>query len=347
MAAAKGGWKPWEPLDKTKIRSDAGLCGDPISEPAPRAHEKGGAFGPPKAMPYSAVYKSGQTVQFEVDVTTNHNGFFEFFICDVDRCDDDISEDCFKRNQCRQLMRTKVAACESQNSKECGPIDPDYPGRWIVPCRKGGHVGEHFMGGVHMQYKLPSGFRCKHCVIQWYWATANSCNPPGFKEYFDKFPMESWGKCPGDGGAFGARNPGLSQCGGTTFPEEFWSCADVRVTGVGVPPPPKMPPRVELKKAIPENALRSEGDRTPVIMTVERSPAPKPSRKARAKTGASGSRTAKDRGAAKPTGAGSKCVGNYQQCGGVRFRGGTTCCSKSFKCIALNRHYAQCKPRTS
>lgn len=92
-----------------------------------------------------------------------------------------------------------------------------------------------------MKYKLPKGFSCKHCVIQWYWATANSCNPPGFAEYFEKYPMPGWGKCPGDGGAFGGRNPTMAKCGGSKFPEEFWMCADVRITGDGVGLPAIMP----------------------------------------------------------------------------------------------------------
>lgn len=240
MAAAKNNWVPWEPMDKTKpFRHDSGLCGDPEKNPSPRAHEKAGTFGPPKGMPYAATYKAGQEVGFQIDVHTHHNGFFEFFICNVDKCGGDISEKCFKGGHCRQLMRAEVPECESKKSMHCSPIDPDYPGRWIMPCRVGAHVGEHFMGGAgadkgkYMKYKLPEGFACQNCVMQWYWASANSCNPPGFKEYFDKYPMEAWGECPGDGGAKGARNPNLATCGGPTFPEEFWNCADVRVNANG------------------------------------------------------------------------------------------------------------------
>eukprot|EP00171_Calliarthron_tuberculosum_P008284 IDg8284t1 len=236
ILAANNNWTPWEPLNtKQPFRLDSGLCGDAIRDAAPRAHEVGGKYGPPKSMPFVANYKAGGVIEITADLTTNHNGYFDFFICDVTKCGGDISEACFKKGHCHMLMRAKTPVCESQKSRECGPIDPKYPGRWYVPCRKGGHVGNHFMGGEYMRYQLPAGFKSDHAVLQWYWATANSCNPPGFKEYFERFPMPGWGQCPGDGGALGGRNPSIEPCGGKAFPEEFWMCADVQVTASGAP----------------------------------------------------------------------------------------------------------------
>ncbi len=252
MKAAKGKWTPYEPLNpKFPFRRDHGMCGDPVSAPAPRDHEAGGKWGYPKS-PISANYKANQIVEFVVDVTTNHNGWFEFIICDVTKCGGDINESCFKKGFCHLMMREKTPACESQLSKECGPVDEKYPGRWYIPCRRGDHVGEHFMGGPFMRYKLPKGFKTEHAVIQFYWVTANSCNPPGFVDYFKRYPMKSWGQCPGDGGAIGGRNPTLAECGGGSFPEEFWGCADVSVgvsgtvKSAGAPPPmPKGKPVAE------------------------------------------------------------------------------------------------------
>lgn len=352
---AKGNWRPYEPLDPKKpFRHDAGLCGDAIADSEPRDHEKGGRFGPPKSMPYSAVYKAGQVVEFVSDVTTNHNGFFEFFVCDVSKCGGDVTEKCFTGGHCKQMYRVKTDACESQQSKECAPIDPKYPGRWYIPCRKGGHVGEHFMGGKYMRYQLPKGFQCEDCVLQWYWNTANSCNPPGFKEYFEAYPMPGWGSCPGDGGALGGRNPTLSQCGGKEFPEEFWSCADVRITGSRVPPPAKMPQcgaRTQLTGSNDDDD-NDDDDEQEMAQTKVVEQKPVEMKKAVSNDGmqaskpVSGAQVASDcvlnisNDDVDPN---AKCAGTWKQCGGKGFQGPTDCCSPEFSCVQVNEYYAQCQ----
>jgi len=172
MALAKNNWIPYKPLDAAApFRRDSGLCGDP--KKGARDHEAGGKFGWPKS-PIVATYKQNSIVEFVVDLTTNHQGFFEYFICDASKCGGDINEKCFKDGHCHQMKRAKTPACESATSKECAPIDPKYPGRWYVGCRVGGHVGEHFVGGKYMRYHLPKGFNTAHAVIQFYWVTANS-----------------------------------------------------------------------------------------------------------------------------------------------------------------------------
>ena len=55
-----------------------GVCGDPWNEPMPRAHEIGGLF-------YKGIlgrrYTPGQVIDVEVELTSNHNGHFEFRLC--------------------------------------------------------------------------------------------------------------------------------------------------------------------------------------------------------------------------------------------------------------------------
>lgn len=377
--AAGGNWRVYEPLNsKAPFRRDAALCGDAILDSAPRPHERGGRFGTPSDMPFSAVYNTEQEVEFVVDVTTNHNGFFEFFICDVSKCGGDLTEKCFTAGHCHQLMRVKTPACESQRSKECGPIDKNYPGRWYVPCRKGSHVGEHFMGGKYMKYKLPAAFTCKDCVVQWYWATANSCNPPGFKEYFDNYPMPGWGKCPGDGGAFGGRNPTLTTCGGSNFPEEFWGCSDVLVKGRNEPNPAKMPKcgKTALTPSEDDDDDEEEEEQdferevtpkkaqapTPPPRIVQKQQKPQqrqtPQQKPpQQKPAVSGAKTAedcveklefRDDDETVPDLKNAKCASNWKQCGGTGFAGPKDCCTPSFECVRVNPYYAQCKvPRRS
>lgn len=351
MKAANGVWHPFEPLNKAApFRHDSGMCGDAVSGDKP--HEKGGIYAYPKS-PIMKTYKTGSVVEFVVDATTNHNGFYEFFICDATKCGGDINDLCFKQGHCHQLERVKTPECESQASLECGPIDPKHPGRWYVPCRKGGHVGEHFMGGPYMKYKLPAGFSTKHAVLQWYWVTANSCNPPGFVEYFKQFPMEGWGTCPGDGGALGGRNPTIVKCGGGNFPEEFWNCADVAVTNSGVQP---VPTETEDQEEKENDAMRQAPPSKKTTPTVKPTPKPRttpPPKHTHTETSHKAAPAP-----AKPTEAASTvmnkmepkksatCVATWNQCGGVGFNGGSTCCSQKNRCVLLNKYYSQCVPET-
>lgn len=231
------GWYEYDPISNfQKSANRAGLCGDPKGK---SDHMLGGSFMPYSNVPIVATYKAGSTVNFQVEIDTNHNGYFEFYLCNIDHCGtNDISQKCFNEGKCYRLDRVPHPSCQSKHidSKfECGPIDKKYPGRFYVPCRKTGHVGEHIVGGKSgtMRYKLPEGVTCNHCVVQWYWATANSCAPPNFLEYFETYNDPFGSTCDGDGGAKGAYREGMTTCGGTQVPEEFWSCADVRITADG------------------------------------------------------------------------------------------------------------------
>jgi hypothetical protein len=65
-----------------------------------------------------------------------------------------------------------------------------------------------------VQYKLPAGFACEHCKLQMYYLTGSRCWPP----------------CKGGAGACSKPVP-YAYCGepGATYPEEFFSCADVKI----------------------------------------------------------------------------------------------------------------------
>jgi hypothetical protein len=68
------------------------------------------------------------------------------------------------------------------------------------------------------QWVLPKGFTCDHCKLQWHYLTGHSCWPPcamtnrDEPTCFDNQVYQSCGK------------PGAA------YPEEFWNCADVRIT---------------------------------------------------------------------------------------------------------------------
>jgi Lytic polysaccharide mono-oxygenase, cellulose-degrading len=168
------------------------------------------------------------------DFSTNHNGFVSFYLCDVSGTPDhDIKDDLqFWKENCQELERSPHPSCESGNDKTCGPIDPKYPGRWVVPCRDPG-AEDQVLGGPNgkMAYKIPNK-EIKQGVIQAYWLTQNTCSSPdGFMASY-KYPT-AWAGCPGDGGSIGAK-PSQSSCTKTgETPEEFFNCADVHVSAGG------------------------------------------------------------------------------------------------------------------
>lgn len=63
-----------------------------------------------------------------------------------------------------------------------------------------------------ISFKLPAYLTCGRCVMQWHYETGNSCTPEGTPPRF--------------------ANTGLEKCftERAAAPEEFWNCADVRIT---------------------------------------------------------------------------------------------------------------------
>ncbi|CAN8069375.1 unnamed protein product [Agarophyton chilense] len=265
------GWTVYEPTKNffgTAART--GLCGDAKGD---KAHMLGGEFMPYSEIPMVSKWRKGQQVDFVAEIDTNHNGYFEFFICNLDACGKpDIDASCFVNNHCVKLDRVPHPSCEKPSDgtiHDCGPIDAAYPGRWYVPCRNTAHVGVHIVGGESgtMRYQLPAELECKHCVVQWYWATANSCAPRGFKDYFVNYNFPFGTTCDSDGGARGTYSETMQECGGSAVPEEFWSCADVQVTAdgsdAGAVPAPTAPQPV----SVPE-----EEKETAEVATVQEAP---------------------------------------------------------------------------
>lgn len=235
--AAGNNWTPYQPLDRF-FHWRAGVCGDDYNR-MPQDHLMGGRY-------YHNAYRVREYIQgsilfIESEIVAHHNGFFEFYICNIDTCGNDISELCFHDGHCQQLLRTP-GSCDKGNDMRCGPIDPMNPGRWYLPCV----VSEPMMMGGWSRtiaYTLPRDLVCDHCVIQWYWTAANSCNNKGIEEYFTSPFAPNWGDCPGQGGARGGWAKGKPECGGDRFPEEYWQCADIRIVpNPAFATPPQRPP---------------------------------------------------------------------------------------------------------
>lgn len=241
-------WRPYAPMDRTEpMRHGFGMCGDgddSLSSP----NMKNGFFcNDCEGMAAASGLRPGDSIDIQMQSTAHHQGFIELFLCDTTACGGDITRSCFEMNQCVALERVHVQECEMGWGRKCAPIDPEYPSRWYMPCHEfpfewegtSQMVEDQTMGGPDgtMRYRIPEDFNCgKSCVLQSYWATANTCAPPGHNDFFEKVyaegKLQKWAGCHGDGKTQGGFSRDHDTCGSPgTFPEEFWNCADIHMAG--------------------------------------------------------------------------------------------------------------------
>ncbi|XP_069121891.1 uncharacterized protein [Argopecten irradians] len=124
-----------------KYNGMCGICGDPYQQ-HPRDNEAGGKYA---TGTVSRHYKTGDVVTFSVDVTANHEGYFEFRLCPAD---DVVTQAC--------LDRYTV------------PVIGHSDGRY--------HLKAHENGIIDMKVKLPTGLACDRCLLQWRYRTGNRWN---------------------------------------------------------------------------------------------------------------------------------------------------------------------------
>lgn len=219
-------WTPYEPM-KRSLNWRAGVCGD--LKNGRQEHIRGGQYYFNGRI--IRTYRKGGILKVGHAIIAHHNGFIEVHVCDVQKCGGEISEKCFQRGFCYQLQRARNSKCDSGLAKECAPIDRNYPGRWYLPCSRNRRSGFEIYPAENALFRLPNGLTCEHCVLQWYWTSANNCNPPGVLEYFQgPDAPRNWGNCAGQGGAVGGFARSQKKCGGREFPEEYYQCADIRIT---------------------------------------------------------------------------------------------------------------------
>ncbi|CAN0389856.1 unnamed protein product, partial [Ectocarpus fasciculatus] len=172
----------------------------------------------------------GGVLDIKVVVAEYLAGHLEFFICN--------SADLYygptsKANQeCFNMNPLTRAEGDDINS----PIDPAYPGRYYVnpPCHATEHPEDLPDGAqegyvINMQYQLPEGLTCDHCVLQMVHYAGNTCKHVGY----DDFEPESW---PSQCAPTKAEwiNTDHWMCGmAGAYPEEHWSCSDISITSDG------------------------------------------------------------------------------------------------------------------
>jgi len=118
--------------------NECGVCGDALSDPAPRANEVGGTF-------YRGIitgqYKAGQVIDVAVELTMSHKGFMEWRLCADHNTE---TQDCFNRNL--------LLKADGSGSR--------------VPVAE--------TGWYRTSLVLPQGLTCTHCVIQWNYRGGNN-----------------------------------------------------------------------------------------------------------------------------------------------------------------------------
>ncbi|XP_022214616.2 uncharacterized protein LOC111069044 [Drosophila obscura] len=121
-----------------------GVCGDAYHVKSPRPHEAGGEFA--KGI-ISRYYTSGQEIEVEVELTANHYGRFEMFLCPNNNPRQEATQECFDRYP---LL-----------------ISGSREHRYLIP--RDAKKKDIFRYRV----RLPAYVTCTQCVLQWTYYTAN------------------------------------------------------------------------------------------------------------------------------------------------------------------------------
>eukprot|EP00889_Picochlorum_renovo_P000940 jgi/Picre1/27970/NNA_000931.t1 len=104
------------------------------------------------------------------------------------------------------VIRLEVTVTTNHNGRSSKPGE-----KWFYTT-----PGDPMYNEYTMYYQLPDLLTCdgvdSRCILQFYWVSGNSCNPPNTPEKY-KRPF------------------GLPDCGspGAAYPEEFWNCADIKI----------------------------------------------------------------------------------------------------------------------
>lgn len=211
-----------------------GLCGDRGDR---RAFMKGGPYGPTSFR--SGSYQSGGLLPVQISVKAYHAGWFEFRLCDVSTtADGEVTQECLNEHVLKVDSSTPfyptildyanmkgrnpngdggVYKCKNsggyadptatsdnsywpngsccQNGGECSdPLQNDD--RYVIEYAAGGN------GLYDVVLQIPEDIACEHCVLQFYYQTANA-----------------WGN----------------------YPEAFWNCADITINSDPTQPTPNQP----------------------------------------------------------------------------------------------------------
>jgi len=125
-----------------KFDGKCGLCGDSYGDAQPRKHEIGGDIGLEGVV--VQTYMEGDGISVTAKITTNHKGYFSFFLCNLDEHEVE-TEDCFLEN--------KIFTSSGEEN-------------YTLPSTNNGDFS--------LELLLPVGLTCDHCVLQWTYVAGNN-----------------------------------------------------------------------------------------------------------------------------------------------------------------------------
>ncbi|XP_001602613.1 uncharacterized protein LOC100118714 [Nasonia vitripennis] len=121
-----------------------GTCGDAHHLSEPRPHEAGGEYAKGTIVRH---YQVGQEIDVEVELTSNHQGYFEMYVCPNNNPAKEASQDCFDRYPL-YLSGTKDV-------------------RFVIPS------DSEKKAIFRYKVTLPPYLTCSQCVLQWTYYTGN------------------------------------------------------------------------------------------------------------------------------------------------------------------------------
>jgi hypothetical protein len=129
-----------------KNKGKCGVCGDDWSAKRPRLNENGGTWG---TGTIGKTYFQGQQMEVEVELTTNHWGWFEFKLCPVN-------------------AKTKLATKKCMDKHPLYLVNnPKETKFYIPPDSKKKDIFRY-------KVQLPSDVVCSQCVVQWTYRAGNT-----------------------------------------------------------------------------------------------------------------------------------------------------------------------------
>ncbi|ETN67840.1 hypothetical protein AND_000331 [Anopheles darlingi] len=121
-----------------------GTCGDAYNLRTPRPHEMGGEYG--KGI-ISRRYLAGQVIDVEIELTANHMGHFEIYLCPKQNHRGDAPQSCFDRYPLYLAGTREVRF----------PIPPESGKKDVFRYR----------------VQLPNQVTCASCTMLWIYLTGN------------------------------------------------------------------------------------------------------------------------------------------------------------------------------
>mmetsp|Transcript_20842 Transcript_20842/g.41449 ORF Transcript_20842/g.41449 Transcript_20842/m.41449 type:complete len:1000 (+) Transcript_20842:122-3121(+) len=184
------------------------------------------ALGGNLAPDIQACYGEGDVVELDVVLTAHHMGHFSYKACAIN-AGEVASQECFDSNPLTFVEDVLYGSLP----------DPNHPNRAYIPKSDAPFIQKDGSNNYKFshRFRLPEGLSGELVLLQWHYITANSCMadegylnynfPAGFEP---KYEVGVCNSIPSDGRG---------------VPEQFWNCAEIRVSSVcgGNEPPPSPP----------------------------------------------------------------------------------------------------------